>query len=232
MLKPVMKSLVAAQLGTVALSGCAHLPGSAAEPLTETKVYRAPHVTVLPAKATAEVPSQDPNYVDHSVSNWTTPAAPAAKALTAAGAAKAQEPAYLEIKEVPTRAFRAYPVYDALETNVVDARFSPAIAAATWAVETHGSPIVGKVKLTLADDAGKASLTQELTPDELKLPSDLTGKDSLTLPLANAAVKAFLAKSPDVTHITVTAELEDAAGQPLPNKDGKPFQLTLPVDVM
>jgi hypothetical protein len=91
---------------------------------------------------------------------------------------------------------------------------------------------VSKVKVTLRDQAGGSTVTEELAPDELNWPTDLTGAQKLTLPLNNHAVMSFLANAPQATSMQVQVELEDAAGKPLASGDGKPFKLQLPVDVM
>ena len=221
------KSLFAVLLAANALTGCAHLPGvPAPERMVETKVYQAPKPKVLPAKPQAEKPNQDPTYVDHAGTNWSVPAVQP-KAVQAI----ATKPATLEITQPPTRAFRAYPVINS-EDKVVDARFSPAVATATWEVNVQGAPVASKVKVTLCDQEGGSEVTEEVTPDELKWPAELAGTDKLTLPLNNRTVLTFLAQAPQATTMQVVVELEDAAGKPLADQDGKPFKLQLPVEVM
>jgi hypothetical protein len=181
---------------------------------------------VLQAKPEVGPSDVSPTYVSHEGSNWTFPAPPVPTAAKASPV-----PVSLEITQVPTRAFRAYPVIGA-EDKVVDARFSPAVGTATWEVAIAGSPMVSKVKLTLSDQAGGSVVEEELGPDALRWPTDLTGQHELTLPLNNPIVLKFLSSAPSATAMNVVVQLVDAEGKPLAGKNGKPFQLQLPVDVM
>jgi hypothetical protein len=222
------KSLFAILLTANALAGCAQLPGvPAPEQVVETKVYRAPHAKVLPAKLEAEKPGQDPNYVSHDVTNWTTPSVPTPAPKAAAG----KTPAYLEVAEVPTRAFRAYPVFD-FKDQVVDARFSPANADPTWELSAVGDAIVSKVKVELVDDGGTHKDAFEVSADELALPAKLEATQVIKLPLGNPGFISFLGQCPDTKKVQLTATLEGPDGKPLANRDGKPVSLVLPIDVM
>jgi hypothetical protein len=221
------KSLFAVLLAANALTGCAHLPGvPAAERVVETKVYHAPKPKVLPAKPESETPSQDPTYVDHGTTNWSFPATPSSGSKAAANT-----PAYLEIAEVPTKAFRAYPVFD-YKDQVVDTKFSPASAKAAWQLTTNRPSIVSKVKVELVDDSGTHTGGFEVDAKDLDLPATAGSSLDLQVPLGNPEFSRFLTQCPDTKKVTLTATLEGPDGNQLTDRSGKVVTLNLPIDVM
>lgn len=137
----------------------------------------------------------------------------------------------LTVVKSPSGSYRAFPMFNS-QNQVVSAQLSPSTGKATWQVQaTHGGPIISKVKIVLADQTGANTIEADDTTDDLSWPTHITGTQSLTLPIAAPFVANFLQAHPNTTDLTLQVSLVDTDGAVVPDQDGQPLTLSLPMSV-